>query len=120
LSEAHTESAADQGPEPERARIRSLASFVALVAGVALCVHAGASLFIPAAFLVVLLPLEKARRSKTGYVLLLSVSVAAAILIGVAWAVITHRSATNAVLVASGLIFASLARLQAPGRTGAQ
>lgn len=103
------------GDSLERSRIRSFAAFVALVAGVALCVRAGAPLLIPAAFVVLLLPFEQTQ-TRLRYVSLLAGAVALAVLCAVIWATTTHRPALECILVASGLIFAALARIRPPQR----
>ena len=102
-----------QGAAERRRVLRLSAGFVAVVAGVALCIRAGASALIPFAFLIALLPLERTKSSRQ-YILTLSVCVGISITIGIVYAVLAHKSALTGILLSCGLIFVSIGRLKGP------
>lgn len=101
------------GAGERRRLLRFSAGFIAVVAGVALCLRAGASALIPFAFLIVLLPLERTKSSRQ-YVLTLLVCVGIAITIGIVYTAVAHRSALTGILLSCGLIFVSIGRLKGP------
>jgi hypothetical protein len=98
----------------ERRRILRFSSgLVAVVAGVALCIRAGASALIPFAFLVALMPFERTK-SPRQYILRLLVCVGIAVAIGIAYTEVAHKSAMTGVSISCGLIFISIGRLRGP------
>jgi hypothetical protein len=102
-------------PTPEERNVaRSLLGLVAIAVGVALCIHGGASMLIPAAYLVALMPLRRIPSTR-GYLLILSGSLVVAIGVGSAYAVVAHKATPDAVLIACGLIFIAVGWLRGPG-----
>ena len=96
-----------------RVFLRTSAGLIAVIAGVAVCVKAGAPLLIPAAFLVLLLALERPKSPKL-YLITICGFIVLAIAVGVTWAIVMHATAPGALLITCGLIFAMLGRLRRP------
>jgi hypothetical protein len=93
--------------------VRSGAAFVAMVAGVALCVRGGAPLLLPAAALVALLAVPRPSR-RSSYLALLIGGTLLAVAIGIGYGLVTHAMGLPQVLVSSGLVLIVVARLQSP------
>ena len=87
--------------------------FIIMVAGIAVAIRAGASLSVPAAYLVALLPFQ--RLSTSRYLSLLSLSIVIAIAVGIGYYVIAHRDSLSAILIACGLVLIAVGRLRGPG-----
>lgn len=100
----------DEGAEG-RAFLRTSAGLIVVIAGVALCVKAGAPLLIPAAFLVLLLTLERPNSPKR-YLITICGFIVLAIAVGVTWTIVMHATALGGLLVTCGLIFATLGRVR--------
>jgi hypothetical protein len=95
--------------------VRSAFRLCAIVAGVALCVKAGANLLIPSAYLVAVFAFER-QPSTCRYLLALCAFGVFAIAIGAAFSVLGRRLAADGILLACGLILASIGRLHRTGR----
>ena len=91
--------------------LRTVGGFVALAAGVALCVKAGTNLLIPAAYVVAVFAVER-QPSTQRYLLVLSLGMVVAVATAVAYASLAHRSTYDGIIVACGLILVCIGRLR--------
>lgn len=102
-------------PSPEGHNVaRSALGLVAVAVGVALCIRGGASLLIPAAYLVALMPFRRITSTRK-YLLILSGCLVVAMAVGVAYAIVAHKATSYAIMIACGLIFIAIGWLRGPG-----
>jgi hypothetical protein len=91
--------------------LRSTFGFVALVAGVALCIKAGTNPLIPAAYVVAVFALER-QPTMQRCLLVLAAGIIAAGTIAVAYVLLAHRHPVDGLIVACGLILVCAGRLR--------
>ncbi|MDE2482071.1 MAG: hypothetical protein KGN02_07765 [bacterium] len=93
--------------------LRSFAAFIAMVAGVALCVRAHAPLVLPAAFLLVAIIVPRPKTSLQ-FVGCVCGFVATAIAVGILFVRLAGDNVETAVMLTGGLVLATLSRLRGP------
>jgi hypothetical protein len=84
---------------------------VVVAGGVAFCIRGGASLLVPAAFLVALMPFQKTKSTRR-YLFSLSGSLLVAIAVGATYAAFFHKAISYAILVTCGLILIAIGWLE--------
>ena len=94
-----------------RCMLRSAFRFVALVAGVALCIKAGTNPLIPAAYVVAVFAMER-QPTMQRYLVVLAAGVIAAGTIAIAYVLLAHRQPVDGLIVACGLILVCAGRLR--------
>lgn len=94
--------------------IRNAISFLMMIIGVAFCLQGKAPLLLPACFLVALLAVER-ETTAARYFAVLSLGILAAVIAGIIYGVLTHRSISLQLLVTMGLILIVISRIRGPG-----
>lgn len=95
---------------------RSGARLAMLVAGIALCIRAGVSLLVPAAYLVALIPLKNTTSTRQ-YLLLVPVFLSAGLVAGIIYYIAFHKDFVATMLFGCGFALVGLGRLRGPSRS---
>lgn len=84
-----------------------------MIAGVALSVHAGAPLLLPAALLVALIAFE-CQPTTRRYLVTISSFLALALITGIVYSIATRTNAVSSIFIVCGLILIVIGRIRGP------